>query len=147
MPENGGHTKKNRPFASGSLSISKMSEDINPEEMNDDELEDRISAISRASPRNSAADGSVSTVGNLTVYVQQAQNLPGMDKNGKSDPYVKLKICDQNGNKLSAKTSTIFSSVSPKWYGHHVTYLLTFSHSVVFGNVQNPLFSGKSTTH
>merc|ERR1719334_1657300 len=59
---------------------------------------------------------SSSTIGTLTIYIQQAQNLPAMDKSGKSDPYVKLRIADSSGNTLSAKTSIITESLNPKWY-------------------------------
>ena len=56
------------------------------------------------------------SIGTLTIYIQQAQNLPVMDSNGKSDPFVKLKINDNRGNILSGKTSIIPETLNPKWY-------------------------------
>ena len=121
MPPNGGYTLQNRPFAA-----------IHGGDADDEQQTDvRVRGISESTgPRQSAADGPVPTIGNLTVYVQQAQNLPAMDSNGKSDPFVKLKICDKNGNMLSAKTSTIAASLSPKWYQSFTFHLIPISETL-----------------
>jgi Ca2+-dependent lipid-binding protein len=51
-----------------------------------------------------------STVGLLTVSVVNAVGLDAVDKNGFSDPYVKLKIDDQQ-----YKTKAVPKTVNPVW--------------------------------
>eukprot|EP01084_Bolivina_argentea_P309384 535139_1 len=94
MPPNG-YLPESRPFITGQM-------------MNKTQMSANIPSANNSKP--------LSSIGTLTVYIQQAQNLPAMDKNGSSDPYVQLKIYDKTGHLCSAKTSIVYESLNPKWY-------------------------------
>ncbi|ORZ17605.1 C2 domain-containing protein [Lobosporangium transversale] len=55
--------------------------------------------------------GLIGQPGSLIIEVTGAEGLMGVDKNGKSDPYVKVSV----GGKQILKTKVIKNTVSPEW--------------------------------
>ena len=53
----------------------------------------------------------------IVCDIRQAKNLPIMDPNGFSDPYVKVKLISSNGSQLSIKRKTkiIKNTLNPEW--------------------------------
>ena len=49
-------------------------------------------------------------IGQLNVTVKEARNVPGLDLTGKSDPYLKLKLEEQE-----FKTKVKKRNLNPKW--------------------------------
>lgn len=75
-------------------------------------LEEKQPLMERSLSRtNSSNNASRPKYGTLTVTVLEGANLPAMDRNGFSDPYVKLKMNDA----IKFKTRTLFKTLSPKW--------------------------------
>ncbi len=74
----------------------------------------RIELEVRVEPADEKSDAQLQIV----CEVKQARNLPIMDPNGLSDPYVKAKLVSSNGGSqtsIKKKTKIIKNSLNPEW--------------------------------
>ena len=118
MPHNG-YLPESRPFILGTMNDEFMNDE---QFMNETVSEEHLKLLQRH--QEEEKEEKIANIGDLIVYIQQAQHLPAMDNNGKSDPFVKLKICDIHGDVLQQKHDLI-------WYLNQVAFLISFSYKSI----------------
>ncbi|KAG0358738.1 hypothetical protein BGX24_005919, partial [Mortierella sp. AD032] len=88
---------------------------------------DTVAAPSGAAATATVTDGGVGIPGRLTIHVIEADGLPGVDKSGLSDPYVKVRVNSENVMKTKVKKDTL----TPNWSESTVVSGLTTGQPVV----------------
>ncbi|KAG0276381.1 hypothetical protein BGZ95_007606 [Linnemannia exigua] len=89
---------------------------------------DTTTAPSGAAATAAATDNAGAGIpGRLTIHVIEADGLPGVDKSGLSDPYVKVRVNSENVMKTKVKKDTL----TPNWSESTVVSGLTTGQPVV----------------